>query len=69
MLSILAIDLLSDSTGTDMVMMTIKNFDFLDNEIEEYDVSTRQILFFMHVHVFYLIVYSISPIQDRCANL
>ena len=38
--SIPAIDLLSDSTGTDMVMMTIKNFDFLDNEIEEYDVST-----------------------------
>lgn len=32
-----SVDLLSDSTGTDMVMMTIKNFDFLDNEIEEYE--------------------------------
>ena len=34
-------DLLSDSTGNDMVMMTIKNFDFLDNEIEEYEVGNN----------------------------
>ena len=41
MISISAVDLLSDSTGNDMVMMTIKNFDFLDNEIEEYEVNLK----------------------------
>ena len=41
MILISAVDLLSDSTGNDMVMMTIKNFDFLDNEIEEYEVNLK----------------------------
>ena len=54
--SIPAIDLLSDSTGTDMVMMTIKNFDFLDNEIEEYDVCT-----------FHSSVTLVAPSQKYCS--
>ena len=41
-------DLLSDSTGNDMVMMTIKNFDFLDNEIEEYEVWIKLIIWAWH---------------------